>query len=42
MLKVKKIGAFWHVLTGSGVTLFKSMVRANCRDFIATNYPEAG
>lgn len=40
MLKVKKIGAFWHVLTSSGVTLYKSMQRANCRDFIDTNYPQ--
>jgi hypothetical protein len=39
MLKVKKIGALWHVITSSGVSMFSSMVRKNCTDFIQDNFP---
>lgn len=38
---VKRDGAFWRVLTASGVALYSSMQRKNATEWLQQNFPQA-
>lgn len=40
MYTIKRNGALWEVISGSGIVQFRSLRRINCTDWVQLNTPK--